>query len=120
MSEFKGSIGEARAIFTSDNKRAIRNKGGIICVLTKPNKYPNQDERYETELEENKQDQNLIVDAFKVRQQINCELSELLEQNKEMLAMLELLIQEFDRENATEYEFQVCYKAKQLIKKIKS
>jgi hypothetical protein len=32
---------------------------------------------------------NLIVDAFKVRQSINCELSELLEQRNEMLAMLE-------------------------------
>jgi len=53
------------------------------------------------------------------QQQINCELSELLEQRNEMLAMLEVMVQEFDRENATEYEFQVCYKTKQLIKKVK-
>jgi hypothetical protein len=89
MSEFKGSIGEVKAVFTSDYKRAVRNKGGIICVLTKPHKYPNQDERYEKELEENKHDQSLIIDAFKVRQSINCELSELLEQRNKMLAMLE-------------------------------
>lgn len=88
MSEFKGSQGDVKGVFTSDNKRAVRNSRGIICTLIKPRKYPNQDERYETELEENKHDQNLIVDAFKVRQQINCELSELLEQRNEMLEML--------------------------------
>lgn len=96
MSEFKGSQGDVKGVFTSDNKRAVRNSGGIICTLIKPHKYPNQDERYETELEENKHDQNLIVDAFKVRQQINCELSELLEQRNEMLGILKGLVSDVD------------------------
>lgn len=91
MSKFKGTRGEVRGIFTSDNTRAVRNSGGIICTLLKPRRYSEQYERYETELEENKHDQNLIVDAFKVRQKINCELSDLLEQNKEMLAMLQYI-----------------------------
>jgi hypothetical protein len=54
---------------------------------------------------------NLIVDAFKVRQQINCELSELLEQRNEMLEFIQHCV---DND---------CFKygnedtAKQLIKK---
>jgi len=35
---------------------------------------------------------DLIIDAFKVRQQINCDLSELKEQRDEMLGMLERVI----------------------------
>lgn len=50
---------------------------------------------------------NLIVDAFKVRQQINCELSELLEQRNKMLEVLENIFEH------SPYEIQ------QLIKKVK-
>jgi len=61
MKQFKGSQGKWGCVFTSDKKRAVRNKGGIICVLTKPSKYSGQDERYERELEENLNDQRLIA-----------------------------------------------------------
>jgi hypothetical protein len=56
---------------------------------------------------------NLIVDAFKVRQQINCELSELLEQRNEMLAMLERVSVNYDKGTQTYLDMQ------QLIKKVK-
>jgi hypothetical protein len=60
MSEFKGTTDEWYSVFTTDNKRAVRSSGGLICILTKPSRYPGQDERYERELEENKADQKLI------------------------------------------------------------
>lgn len=46
------------------------------------------------------EDANLIVDAFKVRQQINCELSELLEMYKECF---ELFIPMDKWDEATEF-----------------
>ena len=61
MEKFKGSQGKWGCVFTSDKKRAIRNSGGIICVLTKPTRYLGQDERYEKDLEENLNDQRLIA-----------------------------------------------------------
>lgn len=61
MVKFKGSQGKWGCVFTSDKKRAIRNSGGIICVLTKPTRYSGQDERYEKDLEENLNDQRLIA-----------------------------------------------------------
>ena len=61
MEKFKGSQGKWGCVFTSDKKRAIRNSGGIICVLTKPTRYSGQDERYENDLEENLNDQRLIA-----------------------------------------------------------
>ena len=61
MKNFKGSQGKWSCVFTSDKKRAIRNSGGIICVLTKPTRYSGQDERYEKDLEENLNDQRLIA-----------------------------------------------------------
>ena len=61
MKNFKGSQGKWGCVFTSDKKRAIRNSGGIICVLTKPTRYSGQDERYEKDLEENLNDQRLIA-----------------------------------------------------------
>jgi len=54
---------------------------------------------------------NLIVDAFKVRQQINCELSELLEQRNEMLAMLERIVKDEEQWSFSEL--------RELIKKVK-
>jgi hypothetical protein len=105
MSEFKGT------------REKIENYGGdnasIDIVLSNNATISvSRYDRYGSELvgtrEEMESNANLIVDAFKVRQQINCELSELLEQNNEMLAMLE--------------ECNLHYKSnklKQLIKKVK-
>jgi predicted Zn-dependent peptidase len=61
------------------------------------------------------EDANLIVDAFKVRQQINCELSELLQQRNEMLAMLELLVKNCNDSNRND----TIEDADELIKKVK-
>lgn len=63
MRKFKESEGKWRCVFTSDKKRAVRNKGGLICVLTHPSKYPNQDERYDNELEIMRANQRLIAKA---------------------------------------------------------
>lgn len=89
QNNFKGSKGEVKAIFTSDNARAVRNSGGLICKLLKPSKYQDQYERYEKELEENKEDQKLITDAFNIRQQINFDLPELLEQRNKAVELLD-------------------------------
>lgn len=48
--EFKGTKDPWYSVFTQGNKRAVRSKGGIICVLTTPFRYTGQDERYEQEL----------------------------------------------------------------------
>jgi len=61
---------------------------------------------------------NLIVDAFKVRQQINCELSELLEQRNEMLEVLEDLISKMPLTDNFAYATERNH-IKQLIKKVK-
>lgn len=78
MKKFKGSKGNWKSIFTSDNSRAIRNKGGIICVLPKPSKYSGQDKRYEDELTEVKANQQLISCA-----------PEMLKSLKEFISMYE-------------------------------
>jgi len=64
--KFKGSEGKWGCVFTSDKKRAVRNKGGLICVLTHPSKYSGQDERYDSELEQMRADQRLIANAPKL------------------------------------------------------
>jgi hypothetical protein len=61
--EFKGSEGKWGCVFTSDKKRAVRNKGGLICTLYHPSKYSGQDERYDAELEQMRADQRLIANA---------------------------------------------------------
>lgn len=61
--EFKGSEGKWGCVFTSDKKRAVRNKGGLICTLYHPSKYSGQDERYDLELEQMRADQRLIANA---------------------------------------------------------
>lgn len=102
MSEFKGSKGFVRyknynfnliEISVGEKKVAEVKK----CVI-------------DSELEANA---NLIVDAFKVRQQINCELSELLEQRNEMLEKLEYLSTDNNLDCDTLWDI------KQLIKKVK-
>ena len=61
--KFKGSEGKWGCVFTSDKKRAVRNKRGLICTLYHPSKYSGQDERYDTELEIMRADQRLISKA---------------------------------------------------------
>lgn len=61
--KFKGSEGKWGCVFTSDKKRAVRNKGGIICTLYHPSKYSGQGERYDLELEQTRADQRLIANA---------------------------------------------------------
>lgn len=102
MSEFKGTRGEAVLRDKTDKfDYYILIGKKIIC-------YSNSSTHTD------KTNMNLIVDAFKVRQQINCELSELLEQNKEMLQHLEdLLSGEKLSEMAKKF-------TEQLIKKVKN
>ena len=61
--KFKGSEGKWGCVFTSDKKRAVRNKGGMICTLYHPIKYSGQDERYDLELEQMRADQRVIASA---------------------------------------------------------
>jgi hypothetical protein len=61
--EFKGSEGKWGCVFTSDKKRAVRNKGGLICTLYHPSKYSSQDEKHDKELEIMRADQRLIANA---------------------------------------------------------
>jgi hypothetical protein len=88
MSEFKGTRGN---VINGGNA-----EDGFFISCTHPTnrdiatvwKYDNTF----LENQEAKANANLIIDAFKVRQAINCELSELKEQRDEMLAMLENLV----------------------------
>lgn len=61
--EFKGSEGKWRKVFSSENRRAIRNDGGLIATFWKPSKYSGQDERYESELKETAANQLLCSKA---------------------------------------------------------
>ncbi|MCT3674465.1 hypothetical protein HZQ94_14855 [Elizabethkingia anophelis] len=63
MSEFKGSKGEWKLAFAEENKLAIRTSQGILMKFWKPDKYPGQDERYESELQETKANQILCSKA---------------------------------------------------------
>jgi hypothetical protein len=104
MNEFKGTRGEVKkhknsvrtTLFIQDGRNLIDVWGKGIALVT------------EEEMDANA---NLIVDAFKVRQQINCELSELLEQRNEMLAMLEEILEA--QESGEVFH---SYKIEQLIK----
>lgn len=61
--EHKYSEGEWKSTHGIRKKRGVRNKGGFICFLTEPSRYPGQDERYEQELETYKADAKLIAAA---------------------------------------------------------
>lgn len=95
MSEFKGTRGE---VFTRDNTDSdiISVEHGLIATC-----YNSSISFFKTiTLEESLANRDLIVDAFKVRQQINCELSELLEMYKECF---ELFIPMDKWDEATEF-----------------
>jgi hypothetical protein len=108
MSEFKGTRGNA--IFINDDVEknyCVWVFGEKICstqyYFSENNKGYSLCSKKKAEA-----NANLIVDAFKVRQQINCELSELKNQRDEMLEMLE---------NIFDYS---PYEIEQLIKKVKN
>ena len=90
MSEFKGT---KENVVLGDKKYYNGNKAYEIW-------YGNDGECV-AEVVHKIEDANLIVDAFKVRQQINCELSELLEQRNEMLAMLNRIMLNYDKGTQT-------------------
>lgn len=69
--EFKDSKSKWECIFTVDNRRAIRNENGIICVLTKPSRYTGQNDRYEKDLKENLKNQKLIAEAPNLLEALN-------------------------------------------------
>jgi hypothetical protein len=96
MKEFKGTKDEIKKFFTE--------KGYLIV----------DKDNYILDLLDNEHNANLIVDAFKVRQSINCELSELLEQRNEMLAMLKNIYTE--KINGGDFDTREVYR---LIKKVK-
>jgi len=110
MNGFKGTRGEAKFINNetyceiSCYNHEVSDRFTIVSSVCAINKYSRGS------FEANA---NLIVDAFKVRQQINCELSDLLEQNKEMLAVLERFIKNNMMSVTADEE------AEQLIKKVK-
>lgn len=80
MSEFKGTRG---GVVLGDEKYYNGNKAYEI--------WHGNDGECVAEVVHKIEDANLIVDAFKVRQQINCELSELLEQRNEMFTKEEVI-----------------------------
>jgi hypothetical protein len=105
MKEFKGTRGEVKANYHNGDCFIVNDKKELILrVYT--NEFVN--------IQKTEKNANLIVDAFKVRQQINCELSELLEQRNEMLAMLEEILEA--QESGEVFH---SYKIEQLIKKVK-
>ncbi|WBS75664.1 hypothetical protein PF438_04050 [Elizabethkingia meningoseptica] len=71
MIEFKGSKGEWKLTFAEENKLAIRTSQGILMKFWKPDKYPGQDERYESELQETKANQILCSKAPEMLQMLN-------------------------------------------------
>jgi hypothetical protein len=100
MKEFKGTRGEVEIL--------INNEIGLLITAMNGNKSICSVWNSDTLEEEALANAKLIIDAFKVRQSINCELSELLEQRNEMLAMLEKVRKHY---RSRELE--------QLIKKVK-
>lgn len=51
------------ATYNSAKERGVRNEGGFICFLPKPNHYSGQDERYDKDMDENKANAKLIAAA---------------------------------------------------------
>jgi hypothetical protein len=95
MKEFKGTMDE----IVQNGANGVHTKKGICVALTHGANC--------------KVNALMIADAFKVRQQINCDLSELLEQRNEMLAMLKRVSVNYDKGTQTYLDMI------QLIKKVK-
>jgi hypothetical protein len=89
MSEFKGTMDE----IVQNGANGVHTKKGICVALTHGANC--------------KVNALMIADAFKVRQQINCELSDLLEMNKKLKEMykecFELFIPTNKWDEATEF-----------------
>jgi hypothetical protein len=112
MSEFKGTRGE----YFEDNYVSYN---GTKTIKVKYSDAQNIDEvltinGYQRTKKDVEETTKLVLDAFKVRQQINCELSELKEQRDEMLQMLEEVYYTLENEGFTETRNNI----KQLIKKV--
>jgi len=106
MSEFKGTIGEA-VVYKPDRIGCVNvSLDGHVGFGAFIEIWYHQFENGKIEAEANA---DLIIDAFKVRQSISCELSELLGQRNEMLAVLEKIFDEKEVESFKDLE--------QLIKK---
>ena len=123
MSEFKGTKGNIQMMIGGFTKKgeipnmiqiyATNEDLEMICKVYKDEILHNKNQDFEANA-------NLIVDAFKVRQQINCELSELLEQRNDMLWMLEVLISHYRSDGSDELALKSDIDlAQQLIKKVK-
>lgn len=93
MSEFKGTRGEVENYGGDNASIDIILVNNATISISRYDRYGSDLVGTREEMEDNA---NLIVDAFKVRQQINCELSELKEQRDEMF---EYLIKTYTNEN---------------------
>jgi hypothetical protein len=114
MSEFKGTRGGAEITRCQISERISVTSGlfQIAEVFSYDVLCGNNDTK------EALANAKLIIDAFKVRQSINCELSELLEQRNEMLAMLDELYEDVECWlDISSYGY--GNKIEQLIKKVK-
>jgi hypothetical protein len=92
MENFKGSDGEWKKIFASENRRAIRNSGGIIATFWKPSKYPGQDERYERELKETAANQLLCSKAPDMLKMLEAVCTELYKTDNALATEVKKLI----------------------------
>jgi len=113
MSEFKGTRGE----YFEDNYVSY---SGAKTIKVKYSDAQNIDEvltinGYQRTKKDIDETTKLVLDAFKVRQQINFELSELLEQRNEMLAMLERVFKDMHNESQFIHKWDID----KLIKKVK-
>jgi len=99
MAEFKGTTEDLKIRISNEIGISIGSDNESICTVWNH--------------EKKEANANLIIDAFKVRQQINCELSELLEQNKEMFEMLSVILE--GKCDIPEWKKE---KAKQILTKI--
>jgi len=103
--EFKGTRGEIEITLHNEVGTLLSSNGKGVLTLWGKNREANA---------------NLIVDAFKVRQQINCELSELLEQNNQNLILLKDCLTHFQALDNLGIENNVpTWIMNQLIKKVK-
>lgn len=84
--------GEWKSIFRNNHDRGVRSDKGFICFMTMPSHYPNQDVRYDEELEECRHDAELIADAGNTAQKCGLLPSELLKQRDDTIDKIETLV----------------------------